>query len=133
MAIETDVAQHYGTAGIADRILAALKAANGPDAPITVDALSVLDHFHGRGIVATKELVELLKPEPGEHLLDIGSGIGGPSRWFAAKMRGLCDRGRPDRGILRRGGSAEPRHRARRPDHHQERQRAGVTGAGRHV
>jgi sarcosine/dimethylglycine N-methyltransferase len=85
MAIETDVAQHYGNGGIADRILAALRAANGTDAPVTVDALSVLDHFHGRGIVATRELVELLKPLPGEHILDIGSGIGGPARWFAAK------------------------------------------------
>lgn len=87
MAIETDVAQHYGRSGIADRILAALRAINGADVPVTVDALSVLDHFHGRGIVATRELVELLKPQPGEHILDIGSGIGGPARWFAAK----CD------------------------------------------
>ena len=85
MAVERDVADHYGNRGIAERILAALRAANGPDAPVTVDALSVLDHFHGRGIVATRELVELLKPQPGEHLLDIGSGIGGPARWFAAK------------------------------------------------
>ena len=85
MAIESDVAGHYGSAGIAERILAALKAANGADAPITVETLSVLDHFHGRGIVATQELVELLKPQPGEHILDIGSGIGGPARWFAAK------------------------------------------------
>ena len=85
MATESNVARHYGTGGIAERILAALRGANGADAPVTVDALSVLDHFHGRGIVATKELVELLKPEPGEHLLDIGSGIGGPARWFAAK------------------------------------------------
>jgi ubiquinone/menaquinone biosynthesis C-methylase UbiE len=85
MAVENDVARHYGNGGIAERILTALRAANGPDAPVTVDALSVLDHFHGRGIVATKELVELLKPQPGEHLLDIGSGIGGPARWFAAK------------------------------------------------
>lgn len=84
MAIETDVASHYGNADIAERIVAALKAANQP---LTVDALSVLDHFHGRGIVATKELVELLKPQPGEHLLDIGSGIGGPARWIASK----CD------------------------------------------
>jgi len=89
MAIETDVARHYGNAGIAERILAALSAANGPDAPVTVDALSVLDHFHGRGIVATQELVALLQPQPGEHILDIGSGIGGPARWFAAKC-GVC-------------------------------------------
>jgi SAM-dependent methyltransferase len=83
MAIESDVAGHYGNAGIAERILAALAAAHG-DAPVTVEALSVLDHFHGRGIAATQELVELLKPQPGERILDIGSGIGGPARWFAA-------------------------------------------------
>jgi SAM-dependent methyltransferase len=85
MAIETDVARHYGNAGIAYRIVAALEAANGKDAPVTVEALSVLDHFHGRGIMATQELVEILKPQPGEQILDIGSGIGGPARWIAAK------------------------------------------------
>ena len=85
MAIETDVSRHYGNAGIAERILAALREVNGAAAAVTVEALSVLDHFHGRGIVATEELVALLKPEPGEHILDIGSGIGGPARWFAAK------------------------------------------------
>jgi ubiquinone/menaquinone biosynthesis C-methylase UbiE len=84
MAIESDVARHYGQAGIAERIVAALEAANQK---VTVDALSVLDHFHGRGIAATEELVAVLKPEPGERLLDIGSGIGGPARWIAAK----CD------------------------------------------
>ena len=83
MAIESDVAGHYGNTGIAERIVAALHAANGAETPITVDALSTIDHFHGRGIVATKELVELLKPQPGERILDIGSGIGGPAQTFA--------------------------------------------------
>ena len=71
--------------GIADRILAALREANGPDAPVTPEALAPIDHFHGRGVLATGELVALLKPHPGERLLDIGSGIGGPARWIAAK------------------------------------------------
>ena len=60
--------------GIADRILAALREANGPDAPVTPEALAPIDHFHGRGVLATEELVALLKPQPGERLLDIGSG-----------------------------------------------------------
>src|SRR3954462_15781479 len=79
------VAHHYGSGGIADRILAALREANGPEAPVTPEALAPIDHFHGRGVLATGELVALLKPQPGEHLLDIGSGIGGPARWIAAK------------------------------------------------
>jgi sarcosine/dimethylglycine N-methyltransferase len=81
---DNPVARHYGNEGIAGRILAALREANGPDAPVTVDALSAIDHFHGRGIVATQELVEILKPRPDEAALDIGSGIGGPARWIAA-------------------------------------------------
>src|SRR3954469_17500027 len=76
---------HYAIGGIADRILAALREAGGPDAPITPEALAPIDHFHGRGVLATGELVARLKPEPGERLLDIGSGIGGPARWIAAK------------------------------------------------
>ena len=83
MATESDVAQHYGNAGIAERILAALRAAQGADVAATVDNLAPVDHFHGRGVVATEELVALLQPQPGERLLDIGSGIGGPARWIA--------------------------------------------------
>ena len=70
---EQQVTRHYGSAGIAARVLAALREAQGPDAPVTVDALAPLDQFHGRGPLATQELVALLKPQAGERLLDIGS------------------------------------------------------------
>jgi len=86
MEIEADVARHYGTVGIADRVLAALRETQGADAPVTVDGLAPLDQFHGRGPAATRELVALLQPQAGERLLDIGSGIGGPARWIAAKF-----------------------------------------------
>src|SRR5229473_3206109 len=86
MEIEAEVARHCGSAGIAARVLAALREAQGADAPVTVDGLAPLDQFHGRGPAATRELVALLQPQADERLLDIGSGIGGPARWIAAKF-----------------------------------------------
>src|SRR5947209_6793886 len=78
------VERHYGSAGIAERVLAAWRAANGPDALLTPDSLAPFDHFHGRGLLASQELAAQLALQPGERVLDIGSGIGGPARWFAA-------------------------------------------------
>jgi sarcosine/dimethylglycine N-methyltransferase len=81
------VQDHYASEGIAARILAALRDATGGEAgPITPDALAPLDHFHGRGLKATQEMVALLEPRSGEHILDIGGGIGGPARWIAARF-----------------------------------------------
>lgn len=74
---------HYGSDGIADRILAAYRAVAGAGAPLTPEALAPLDHFHGGGLDSTKGIAKLLDPQAGEHILDIGSGIGGPARWFA--------------------------------------------------
>jgi sarcosine/dimethylglycine N-methyltransferase len=86
MATGQRVEDHYASSGIAGRILAALRAALGADVAVTPEALAPLDHFHGRGVVATEELVALLQPRAGEKILDIGSGIGGPARWIAKKF-----------------------------------------------
>jgi SAM-dependent methyltransferase len=75
--------------GIIARVLTALRNVNGPDVPITPDTLAPIDHFHGKGVVATEELAALLQPKASDHLLDIGCGIGGPARWIAAKY-GCC-------------------------------------------
>ena len=85
MSDEGPVREHYASEGITARILAALRSVNGPDVPITPDTLAPIDHFHGKGVVATEELAALLKPKASDHLLDIGCGIGGPARWIAAK------------------------------------------------
>jgi SAM-dependent methyltransferase len=79
------VEEHYASTDITARVLTALRAVNGPDVPITPDTLAPIDHFHGKGVVATEELAALLQPQAGDHLLDIGCGIGGPARWIAAK------------------------------------------------
>ena len=79
------VEKHYASEGITARMLTALRAANGPDVAITPDILAPIDHFHGKGVIATEELAALLQPKVSDHLLDIGCGIGGPARWIAAK------------------------------------------------
>ena len=86
MSTANSVARHYGSAGLAERVLAAFREANGPEARPTPEGLAPFDHFHGRGIAATQELAAQLALQPGERVLDIGSGIGGPARWFAAKF-----------------------------------------------
>jgi SAM-dependent methyltransferase len=82
---EGQVAKHYASESITGRILTALRAVNGPDVPITPDTLAPIDHFHGKGVVATGELAALLQPKASDQLLDIGCGIGGPARWIVAK------------------------------------------------
>jgi SAM-dependent methyltransferase len=84
--MEPEISGHYSSDAIAQRILAAYRDAKGVEAPVTADALAPLDHFHNRGVVATRELVEKLAPLVGDHILDIGCGIGGPARWIASRI-----------------------------------------------
>ncbi len=82
---KSEVEKHYASEGITARVLTALRNVNGPNVPITPDTLAPIDHFHGKGVIATEELAAVLQPRASGHLLDIGCGIGGPARWIAAK------------------------------------------------
>lgn len=81
-----EIEAHYFTDGIASRVVAAARATVAPDAPLTPEILAPIDHFHGGGLAATRDLVALLAPQAGERLVDIGCGIGGPARWIAAQF-----------------------------------------------
>ena len=78
-----DVAAHYGKGGLLGRILAALAEAGKDPNALTIDDLAPMDEFHSRRRLATQELAALLAPAVADHLIDIGSGIGGPSRYLA--------------------------------------------------
>ena len=83
--MQSEIERHYRAENIAERVLDAVTASLKPGEAMTPDTLAPVDHFHNRGVLATRELYDLLAPKAGEHILDIGSGIGGPARWIAAK------------------------------------------------
>ncbi|MDP1701480.1 MAG: methyltransferase domain-containing protein [Aestuariivirga sp.] len=57
----------------------------GPDAALRVDQLTPFDQYHYFGTDAVDEALVVLQLQPGSRVLDVGSGIGGPARYIAAK------------------------------------------------
>jgi MPBQ/MSBQ methyltransferase len=78
------VAQHYGKGGLLDRILGALGQAGKDIDHLTIDDLAPVDEFHSRRRLATQELAAMMAPSAADQVIDIGSGLGGPSRYVAA-------------------------------------------------
>ena len=85
MSTEGQISGHWTTGDLARTILAALEEAGVDTENLTAADLEPLDHMHGRGAEATREMMVRLAPAPGRHLLDIGSGIGGPARLAASE------------------------------------------------
>jgi SAM-dependent methyltransferase len=82
----TAIASHWGRGDVFDLIVSALQRASKPLDKLTVEDLAPVDHFHARGLPATIELADCLAIAPGDHLLDIGCGLGGPARYFAQRF-----------------------------------------------
>ena len=77
------VEDHYTRRDLAEAILAALKAAGKDTDHLTPDDLAPVDEFHGGQRPATIRLAELVGFTGTERVLDVGSGLGGPSRFLA--------------------------------------------------
>lgn len=86
MANEHEISSHYSQGVLLDRLNAALVADGVDPSKPTAEALAPYDQFHGRGIEATAELADLMTAGPGDHILDVGSGIGGPARYVATRF-----------------------------------------------
>jgi SAM-dependent methyltransferase len=93
MNTENQVAGHYGKAGLEETILQAIGRMGKDASVLTPIDLAPVDEFHTGGLTATKDLAAQMDLRPGFRLLDVGSGVGGPGRYFAAyhgcKVSGL--------------------------------------------
>ncbi len=81
--MSTRVQDHYGAPDIVERILAAVPW-DADGAPLAAERLFPFDQLHGRELLATRDHAAKLNPARGDRLLDVGSGIGGPARYFAS-------------------------------------------------
>jgi ubiquinone/menaquinone biosynthesis C-methylase UbiE len=84
MVSKNKVAEHYESVSLTERLKAALKAEGLDERRLVTKDLASLDHFHSRGLLATVELAQELDIKGSSRVLDIGSGLGGPSRYLAA-------------------------------------------------
>ena len=81
------IADHWGQGDVYALIVSALDKASKPLDSLTVEDLAPVDHFHARGFPATIELADRLPIKAGEHILDIGCGLGGPARYIAKRFQ----------------------------------------------
>ena len=83
MTTERKVASHYTHGSLLQAILDALKGMGKDVERLSPADLSAADEFHLGWRAATAELAKDLGLARGMQVLDVGSGIGGPARFFA--------------------------------------------------
>lgn len=80
------VTEHYSRGDLLQRLTRALEEDGADPLRPSLEALAPYEHFHGRGLEATEEMADAVEIRASDHLLDIGSGIGGPARYLARRF-----------------------------------------------
>jgi ubiquinone/menaquinone biosynthesis C-methylase UbiE len=83
---EQSVARHYTHGSLEEVIFAALVMAGKDLDHLAPADLAPVDEFHIGGRRATTDFAAEFGVRPGTHLLDVGSGLGGASRYFAHEL-----------------------------------------------
>ena len=86
MNTDREVSAHYSRGTLLSRLNAALTEDGVDPEHLSIESLAPYDQFHGRGLEATLDIANLMQAGPADHILDIGSGIGGPARTFANRF-----------------------------------------------
>src|SRR5262245_12564454 len=84
--LEVAVARHYGTSDLTDRILKAMAAAGIDATSVAPEQLAPVDEFHIGGRAATIHGVSKMGLTTADHVLDVGCGIGGATRYLASTV-----------------------------------------------
>lgn len=82
---ESDIARHYTTDNLLERISTALIAAGKDLKALNAEDLKGVDEFHTGGVQATDDLLAQLTISNATRVLDIGCGIGGAARHIASR------------------------------------------------
>ena len=86
MADESRISAHYSRGDLLGRLNKALRDDGVDPFRPDIEGLAPYDQFHGRGLEATQEMAESLAIAATDHILDVGSGIGGPARYLARRF-----------------------------------------------
>jgi MPBQ/MSBQ methyltransferase len=84
-AFEREVASDYGLTDLHKTILNNLTASGLDPERLKHDDLALIDEFHMGGRPATEYILDKMNLTGAEHVLDVGSGLGGPARCLAAR------------------------------------------------
>ena len=86
MSASSEISDHYSHGDLLARLEAKLLEDGADPARPTPEELAPYDQFHGRGLEATEDTADLLPSSTADHILDIGSGLGGPARYMARRF-----------------------------------------------
>lgn len=87
MSAQAAIVDQYRSDGLLESIEAGLAAVGKSPDSVTVDDLGPVDEFHIGGREATDALLSQIELQPGQHVLEIGCGLGGPSRFVADRYQ----------------------------------------------
>jgi MPBQ/MSBQ methyltransferase len=84
--LERAVERHYARPGLKERLLEGIAAAGLDINHLNADDLAAVDEFHTGGRLETVQALNKINIRPGDHVLDVGCGIGGTSRYMAGNF-----------------------------------------------
>ncbi|NNL84214.1 MAG: class I SAM-dependent methyltransferase [Myxococcales bacterium] len=83
---ESEVSSHYTQGDLLERIRAGVDAVGKTPEEMSVDDLAPVDEFHIGGRQASEDFLSQLNLDAMCHVLDVGCGLGGASRFVATRF-----------------------------------------------